>query len=104
MVRKERMTAQIQAGSLCFVTIVLVLVLDVFHGAAVPISVLSVGISARLEGRCLQRPGRHTCLPKNRKRRVRHMAGQQSKIEYEDDFEDDKNKAHTHPDLLSAGA
>jgi hypothetical protein len=102
MVRKERMTALIQAGSLCFVT--LVLVLDVFHGCSSE-SVLSVGISARLEGRCLQRPGRRTFLLNNRKRRVRPLAGQRSKIDYEDEFEyeDDKNKAHTHLDPLCAG-
>ena len=46
----------------------------------------------------MQRPCRRTFLLNNRKRRVRLMAGQQSKIDYEDEFEyeDDKNKAgHT---------
>ena len=34
------------------------------------------------------------------------MAGQRSKIDYEDEFEyeDDKNKAHTQTDPLCAGA
>src|SRR5580704_13661777 len=92
-VRTEPMTASNTGWNLCFVTIVLVL--DVFTGAHSSENVLGVALSARLEGRCLQRPGRHTCLRNKRKRRLQPLAGQRSKIEDEDEFEyeDDRNKA-----------
>lgn len=66
-----------------------------FTGPAVPRAYYpGVGIIGEAEGRCLQRSGRRACLLNNRKRRVRPLAGQRSKIDYEDEFEyeDDKNK------------